>query len=411
MASVHRRVEPSTGKVFYQAQWSFYDGQGKRHRKTQVFDKQSDAKSHAARMEVQCERRNIGDPKKMTFEMLKDQVLKHWENSNKQLEITTLVHYERHLNMLAQHIGSIRIDKLSAFHLDNAFATMRVSGGVSHKPGKEGAERERRGLSEQSLLHIYRVGSACLKQAVRWDFIERNPFERVDAPSPEAKDIRVMTEAEAIRVYEAAVKASESGKWPGYDVLVAILFCTGIRRSEVLALSFPDFDLDADEPTMSIRNTVVTGRDGKPLFREKKTKSKKSKRTVPIPAELVPMIKRHSVWIKQMALQWQGYQRDPLLLFPDFGGLPLLPGKLTTRMRQFQRQAEVAPGVQPVHGYRHGFASQLVADNTDIRTVSDMLGHSVVSFTLNTYAKKINGRDSEASKRMGQHFRSISGEK
>lgn len=89
--------------------------------------------------------------------------------------------------------------------------------------------------------------------------------------------------------------------------------------------------------------------------------------------------------------------------------MPLLPGKLTTRMRQFQRQAKVTPGVRPVHGYRHGFASQLVADNTDIKTVSDMLGHANPSFTMNVYAKKIAGKDSDASKRMGQHFRVISG--
>ena len=48
----------------------------------------------------------------------------------------------------------------------------------------------------------------------------------------------IMTEAEAIRVYQAAVKAHESGKHPGYDLLVALLMTCGAetKRSAGLGL-------------------------------------------------------------------------------------------------------------------------------------------------------------------------------
>ncbi|MGO7418172.1 hypothetical protein ACCS64_38320, partial [Rhizobium ruizarguesonis] len=66
------------------------------------------------------------------------------------------------------------------------------------------------------------------------------------------------------------------------------------------------------------------------------------------------MLKRHKATIGAMALEWgKGYSREPLLLFPTFGGGPLNPGTLTTRMREFQRLAKVT-WVMPTHGYRHG---------------------------------------------------------
>jgi integrase len=38
-----------------------------------------------------------------------------------------------------------------------------------------------------------------------------------------------------------------------------------------------------------------------------------------------------------------------------------------------------------LHDLRHGFASMLVSAGTNVRVVSDLLGHSTVGFTLQTY--------------------------
>ena len=81
MASVRRRVEASTGKTFYQATWSVYDAKGKRHRKTKVFDKMGEARAHASRMELEYERRGIGDVENLTFIDFKDRVLAHWQTT------------------------------------------------------------------------------------------------------------------------------------------------------------------------------------------------------------------------------------------------------------------------------------------------------------------------------------------
>ncbi|MBY5350563.1 tyrosine-type recombinase/integrase [Rhizobium leguminosarum] len=174
-----------------------------------------------------------------------------------------------------------------------------------------------------------------------------------------------MSEEQAVRVYQAAMRADESGKHPGMTLLVALLMVCGMRRSEILGLSFDAVNLDTE--TVTIFRTVVAGERGEPIMRDERAKSETSIRTISIPSEFVPMIQKHRTVIKQIVLAWgKGYQREPLLLFPTFGGAPLPPGVLTIRLRQLHRQAGVK-GVAPTHGFRHGMASAMVASGIDIK--------------------------------------------
>ena len=85
---------------------------------------------------------------------------------------------------------------------------------------------------------------------------------------------------------------------------------------------------------------------------------------------------------------------------------PLVKDGVTIRLRQLQRQARVT-GVAPTHGFRHGMASQMVADGVDIRTIADRMGHATTSFTLSTYVHSIEGKDRTAADRLGAQFRSM----
>jgi integrase len=120
------------------------------------------------------------------------------------------------------------------------------------------------------------------------------------------------------------------------------------------------------------------------------------------------MIARHRQWINEMMLKWgrEGYRKDPLLLFPGFGGEPLAPEKLTNRLRQFQRQAKVK-GVMPTRGFRYGMASQLVACNVNIRQVADRTGHSTTWFTMQRYAHPVEGGDAAAAAALGGQLQTM----
>jgi integrase len=395
-----RKISPTS----FQAIWNIYGKDGKRHRRTKTFPKQAQARAHAIKMEAEHERRGIGDPDKHSVEAFFDRVLAHWKTREKLAE-TSFSGYKRNLAMLGKEIGHLPVAKLTTLHVDEAFANLKDHGGVSRRKPKPGQPRATRPLSEQTLLHIFRVGSSALKQAVRWKLIAENPFDNVDAPSPGKSKIRIMTEDEAARVYQAAVRAAELGIHPGLDLCVALLMTCGLRRSEIGALAFDSVDLDAG--TLAITRTLIVGEDGKPVMRDNRAKSETSIRTMTIPDELLPMIRKHKAWISEMALQWApSYCRDPLLLFPDLGGLPLAPGRLTARLRYLHKQAGV-DGVSPLHVFRHGMASALIAAGTDIKTVSERLGHSTTSFTFSVYIHSVSGQDAKAAKQIGAQFKAL----
>lgn len=403
MASVRRQVS-TTGKVYFQAVWSLTDKDGKAKRQTKSFSRQADAKSYAAKMEAECEKRGIGDAEKQTFAAFTERLLAHWQVRGELAE-TSLIGYRRNLGLLSREIGHIQIGKLSPLHIDEALAALKANGGAARKPAKDGQPRGTRPLADRTLLHLYRIGSTAMEQARRWKLIASNPFKDVKAPSPGKSKIRIMTEEEAVRVYQAATRADESGKHPGMALLVALLMVCGMRRSEILGLAFDAIDLDAE--TISIFRTVVAGEKGEPILRDERAKSETSIRTISIPPEFVPMIRKHRMVVNEMVLGWgKGYQREPLLLFPTFGGVPLAPGALTIRLRQLHRQAGVK-GVAPTHGFRHGMASAMVASGIDIKTISERLGHSTTGFTLATYVHAVHGRDKAAAEQLGKQFSAI----
>ncbi len=402
MATVRKQIS-SAGTQFWQACWSIYDANGKRKRFTKAFQKQADAKAYAAKMEVEKEK-TVFDPAKTTFDQLVTLVLETWDGKDT-IADNTLSSYRRHLATLQRQIGHMPIARIGAMELERAFAVMKKSGGLSkRKKLKKGEDPGTRPLAPQTLLHVYRCGSGAFKLAKRWKLVAANPFEEIDAPRVIRKEICIMTDEEAARVYQRAVAATESGRFPGLDTIVALLTVCGLRRSEVAGLAADAIDWDAG--TLTVKRVVLKGENGEPILRER-PKTAKSQRTISIPPEVTAMLKGQLVMIKKAALEWgKGYRREPLFLFPDFGGEPMRPGKLTTQLRLLHHQARVV-GVQPCHGFRHGMASALVAANVDVKTVASRLGHSTVAFTLATYVHQVDGKDKLAADGLGQQFSAL----
>ncbi|KFI41922.1 tyrosine-type recombinase/integrase [Bifidobacterium biavatii] len=116
--------------------------------------------------------------------------------------------------------------------------------------------------------------------------LEENPFQLPIPPEPDAKslDIPPVKPDELYRIYNAM---------PGYTRLAVYLAACvgGLRIGEVCGLQVGDFDLT--NLTLTVRRSVNRGETDMGNTRLGKLKTKGSRRTVPIPPVLVPMIKTH----------------------------------------------------------------------------------------------------------------------
>lgn len=158
------------------------------------------------------------------------------------------------------------------------------------------------------------------------------------------------------------------------NVAIMLTLSTGLRIGEVCGIKFSDFDLK--EGTLTINRTVMRVYSADPG--EKKTriiigtpKTLSSHRTIPVPAALLREIKKWAAIYK------------PDYFLASAAEKPLEP----RRLRNIFNGICESVGVKHIkfHGLRHTFATTLLENKVDIKTTSELLGHSDVSITMDVY--------------------------
>lgn len=218
--------------------------------------------------------------------------------------------------------------------------------------------KTRSGLSWKTVKHIRTAFGTILEEAARQDLLLTNPVRKTRlarrGPVPEKAAIAPDT----LRVLiERLPEPSRS--------IAAAIAMTGLRIGELLALRWQDVDLQ--NGFLSVRRTVYEGHFDEP-------KTKRSKRTVPLPSECVGIFAR---------LRPAGVEASALI-FSTRNGSPLCRRNLLNR--QFKPVCK-SLGLTGVtwHWLRHANATLHDARGTSLGTVQALLGHSSSEITRDTY--------------------------
>ena len=155
-------------------------------------------------------------------------------------------------------------------------------------------------------------------------------------------------------------------------LLLMVPALTGLRIGEVLGLTWLAVDLKASK--LEVRLNLADSDKGQPLMLQP-PKTKSSRRTVPLPPELVRELK---VW----KLKCPKSERD--LAFATEEGKPYHRNAASKALDAAITKAEIKR-LTP-HGLRHSFASLLLADRVDVAEVSALLGHKDSYVTWKVYA-------------------------
>jgi integrase len=192
------------------------------------------------------------------------------------------------------------------------------------------------------------------------------------------KTLEVFTEHELKRIFDFCLQ----NKKPQYNGIL-LSATTGMRMGEVLALRFGDIDHGkrSIHVCRGVKSYVVRDMDekGKTLStrwvrEEGTTKTINSDRIVYIPAFVNKRIGMCSIGQDKTAFVCTLTDR---------------PAQNVT-MRRYLRKMYEALNFPPerwltFHALRHSFATRLICNGVDIKTVSELLGHSKVETTLNIY--------------------------
>ncbi len=292
------------------------------------------------------------------------------------LRPTTIDSYRRNLTRhVVPVLGHRRLQALRAAHFNALYLGM-LEGVDGRAP-----------VSARTTRYAHTVVRRALEDARREGLIRSNPTADATPPSATAAKAPEMTAWTPTELRTFLTAVAESDHWP----LLWLAAFTGMRRGELCGLRWSDVDLDAS--ALTIRSTLTTV-DHEPVVGDVKTR--RSRRRVDLDSETVALLRRHKIrQAEHQLLMGAGWQNELELVFTMPDGRPWHPDVISRAFARLVTEVDV-PRIR-LHDLRHTHASHLLAAGANVKVVSERLGHSSVSFTLDTYAHVMPGQRAHAA--------------
>jgi len=268
----------------------------------------------------------------------------------------------RHEEVVRLHLkpslGNTRLDRVSALQLQSLYRSKLDSG-----------------LSPRTVQIIHTTLYKALKQALRWSLVPRNVADSVDPPKAPKREIKSLDEGQAKRLLNAV-------QGDTLEALYVLAITTGMRVGELLGLRWEDVDLEAG--TLQVKRTVFNGHIEAP-------KTSKGRRSIKLTQSSIEALQRH-----QKVGEW---------VFCTKVGTPLSVHNLHNRSWKPLLKKTGLPLDTRFHDLRHTCATLLFTKGVHPKIVQEMLGHSSISITLDTYSHVLPNMQSEAVRAMEDIFK------
>lgn len=324
------------------AKFRYTDWQGNRRETTK---RGFSTKREAKEFEEEFKRKAQSNPT-MTFQSLYDIYLEDMQQHNKETSIVSID------NSIKRHVlpmlGSIPISEITP----NTIRKWQNYLTNYNNCGKK--------LSQTSILNINRRLSTIFNFGVKFYGLAKNPMHITGSQGKSEKRIDFWSKDE----FDLFISAVDH---PLYKAIFMLLFYTGMRIGEALALTSDDVDFDAGRVSIS-KTLTAYGKITPP-------KTESSNRTIVLPASVNQLIEN------------------------TFAKLGTKSGRIFPtnydNVRYHFCKAIAESGVRPlkIHCLRHAHASLLIAQGVPITAISKRLGHTSPKVTLSIYSHATNDSD------------------
>ncbi len=208
--------------------------------------------------------------------------------------------------------------------------------------------------------------------------VPRNAAAQVDPPKVRTPEMRPLSPAQARTLLDAA-------RGNRLEALYVLAVTTGMRQGEILGLCWED--VDPESGVVRVRRTLTLAKGG-PRLTEPKTP--KSRRSIRLTASAVEALERH----RERQEAERGASNDAWanqeLVFRTRRGTPIRRDTLHAKYWKPLLGRVGLPDVR-FHDLRHTCATLLLTKGVHPKIVSEMLGHSSIAITLDTYSHVIPG--------------------
>lgn len=237
------------------------------------------------------------------------------------------------------------------------------------------------GLSPRYVADIMVLLKTVFKYARR-EYRIPSPFENIVMPKCTKKEVRILSDSEQNKL-KAYLKNNNNPITLGITLALAM----GLRVGEVCGLMWEDIDFK--NRTLTVKRTVqrisVNNGEHKTKVIVSSPKSKTSAREIPVPAGVFSMLK--------------SLQSDGSHYIVSDSTKPAEPRTMQYHFAKILKNVNL-PSVR-FHSLRHSAATNAIAAGSDVKTLSEILGHSRTELTMNLYLHSDMGRKRKVMDKLG----------
>lgn len=363
-----------------------YDDEGKQKQISKYFKTRKEAQDWLAQVQHEKNTGVFVKPDKVTVSEWLDKWLSVY--AKQRVDITSYGLYETLVRChIKPSLGDIELQKLRPIDIQQVYAEKLKNGRLDGSSG----------LSAETVTRIHNILHSALKQAIKEGLITRNAVQAVDRPKIVRKEIKPLAREAVERFLGAARK----------DRLYALFVMavgTGLRRGELLGLKWEDINLE--KGTLSVRRTLarVKAENGltRTVLKLKEPKTGRSRRMIALATFVLQALKAHKARQAQEKLFFGQKYHDNGLVFATEDGRPVDPRNFTRRYTKLMKEAKLEH--TRFHNWRHTFATMLLELGEHPKVVQEMLGHSKIAITLDTYSHLVPGLMENAAAKLDSVF-------
>ena len=257
------------------------------------------------------------------------------------LSANTRQAYERDLRLFCKTLGFKNSDALVNVSRE------QISGYMT--------QLKEKGLAAATIARKLAAIKAFYRFMTAEGYMDANPAEVVEAGTKGIKLPRVLSEDEVVRLLNQPDITTAEGFRD--RTMLEVLYATGMRVSELINLTLERVDLN-------MKYIIAFGKGSK-------------ERIVPLGSVAAEFLQQY---LEKVRPKLMHTDRNTNIVFLAFGGHELTRQRFWQIIRAYGRKANINKALTP-HILRHSFATHLLDNGADLRSVQELLGHSDISTT------------------------------
>lgn len=350
-----------------------------------------DAQLAAALFERQFHNKEYIEPSKITFEEINKDWLKHYESQGAK-------------------ISSVRARRIALKHMINEFGQVPIQK-ITKKAYQDAIDKLANSFSSNYVSSIHTSANMVFEYAKETKLIKEIPSQSIKLPK-KRKTVSDLEQEDEIKgkflekeELEEFLTVTKKEGLEGDLLTFTMLAYTGLRIGELIALKWPDVDLE--NQTLRVFKTYYNPTNNKTKYELLPPKTEGSVRTITIDPILIDLLQLHKQEQDKIKAENKPFYVDNNFIFATNDGYPKTIKHLSIRLQRLLKKTSIKKQITP-HSFRHTHTSLLIEANVHIKEIQERLGHSDIKTTMDIYAHMTKNIKKEASKKFSDLMKDLS---